>query len=229
MTTGRSGSTSLMQALEAYDDIALPNRQIDCADNELLRPEGLDDHLRAYEALTGRRLDGGPALIEAFYDYSRGAAFAGFKSMPRRHDDFDAFVARPDIQFITLVRADVPSTIASFMLAGRKGTWRRYGRVPAERWVFRPAEDGPVVRALLAGLQNNLRKLARVPNAIRLSYEDLCTPGYVSPALERFFGRPVRLADPQPPVSGARYTGNWEGFLEALGPAAEPGRRPSGR
>lgn len=215
LTTGRSGSTSLMEALERFPDVALPKRQIDCVDSELLRPSGFGEHRRAYQALTGYEIAGQDDLIDAFYRHSGDAAYAGFKSMPHRHERFAAFAARPDIRFIALHRRDVASTVASFLLARRANTWRRRGAPPAQRWTFRPA-DAAEALGVLYRLRLNLRALAAVPNAIRLTYEDLCRPDFTSPELEAFFGRPVRLEAPQPPVPGAAYTENWEDFLACL-------------
>ena len=215
LTTGRSGSTWLMEALARFPDIALPNKQIDCADSELLRPGGFGDHCRAYETLTDAWVIGQQGLIDIFYWHSAGAAFAGFKSMPHRHENFDDFLRRPDIRFISLERADTASTVASFLLALRAGTWRRHGAPPRQRWTFRP-EDAGEVRAVLARLQENRAALARVPGAIRLTYEDLCRDGFAAPELDAFFERPIRFPEARPPVSGAAYTENWDDFLACL-------------
>lgn len=216
LTTGRSGSSSLMRAFETYEDIALPARQLGRDANELLLLRDFERHRRAYEVLLGRPIAGRNALIEAFYRYNAGMAFAGFKSMPHRHADFRHFVARKDIRFITLVRADVASTVASFMLAMRRGTWGRRGELPHKRWTFQP-QDAPEARAILRRLRSNMRALAAVPAAIRLTFEDLCDPAYSAPELDDYFGHPIRLPDPRPPTSGASYTGNWAEFVAALG------------
>ncbi len=216
LTTGRSGSSSLMRAFQVHDDIVVPSQQIGFEGDELLLPHGFERHRRAYEQLLGLPIDGGDALIEAFYRYNAGMAFAGFKSMPHRHADFRDFVAREDIRSITLVRADVASTVASFMLALRQGTWGRRGEAPRKRWTFQP-HDAAEARAILRRLQNNMRALAGVPAAIRLTFEDLCDPECSAPELDDYFGRPIRIADPRPPTSGASYTGNWADFAAALG------------
>ncbi len=215
LTTGRSGSTSLMEALEPYEDIALPKKQIDCADNELLRPRDFARHMQDYAALCGEAVEGQEGLIDAFYRYNAAAPCAGFKSMPHRHENYEAFISRPDIRFITLIREDVASTVASFMLAIYRGTWRRHGNLPAQRWIFRQ-EDAPQAQSILLRLRENLRNLQRVPNAIRLSYEQLCEKDFDSPELAQLFGRPIHIKNPAPPISGAAYTDNWEGFLEAI-------------
>jgi hypothetical protein len=215
LTTGRSGSTWLMQALERFPDVALPKKQIDCIDNELLRPGGFGDHCSAYAALTDAWVSGQEALIETFYWHSAAARFAGFKSMPHRHESYDHFLRRSDIRFITLERADIASTVASFLLAMRTGTWRRHGAPPPQRWTFRPEDSGDA-KAVLARLLENRAALARVPNAIGLTYEELCSHGFASPELDHFFERPIRFGDPKPPVSGAAYTENWDDFLACL-------------
>jgi len=56
-------------------------------------------------------------------------------------------------------------------------------------------------------------QLSQVPNAIALVYEDLCDPGFSCPALDDFFGRPIRLDDPKPPTLAATYVPNWDEFL----------------
>jgi len=221
LTTGRSGSTWLMEALERFPDIALPKKQIDCIDSELLRPGGFGEHCSAYAALTDAWVIGQDGLIDTFFWYSAAASFAGFKSMPHRHENYEDFLRRPDIRFITLERADTASTVASFLLAMRSGTWRRHGTSPPQRWTFR-AEDSGDVQAVLARLLDNRAALARVPNAIRLTYEELCSDNFASPELDDFFERPIRFCNPRPPVSGAAYTGNWDDFLACL---ALPGRR----
>jgi len=121
LTTGRSGSTWLMEALERFPDIALPKKQIDCIDSELLRPGGFGEHCSAYAALTDAWVIGQDGLIDTFFWYSAAASFAGFKSMPHRHESYDEFLKRPDIRFITLQRADTASAVASFLLAMRAG------------------------------------------------------------------------------------------------------------
>lgn len=215
LTTGRSGSTWLMEALARFPDVALPKKQIDCIDSELLRPGGFEAHCHAYEALTGIWVAGQEGLIDTFFRHSAGAAFAGFKSMPHRHENYDDFLRHLDIRFITLERADTASAVASFLLAARAGTWRRRGAPPAQRWVFRP-EDEAEAKSVLARLQENRAALARVPRAIRLTYEDLCREGFASPELDAFFERPIRFANPKPPVCGAAYTANWDAFLACL-------------
>ena len=215
LTTGRSGSTWLMEALERFPDIALPKKQIDCVDSELLRPGGFGAHCRAYESLTGAWVVGQEGLIDTFFWHSAGAAFAGFKSMPHRHETYEDFLRRPDIRFITLERLDTASAVASFLLAARAGTWRRRGAPPAESWTFRP-QDADEARAVLARLLENRAALARVPRAIRLTYEDLCREGFASPELDGFFERPIRFGNPKPPVSGAAYTENWDALLACL-------------
>lgn len=215
LTTGRSGSTWLMEALERFPDIAVPKKQIDCADSELLRPGGYSAHCRAYEALTSTWVVGQESLIDSFFWLSAEAAFAGFKSMPHRHENYDGFLRRRDIRFITLERLDTASTVASFLLAARAGTWRRRGAQPAQRWTFRP-EDEVEAKSVLTRLRENRAALACVPQAIRLTYEDLCREGFASPELDAFFERPIRFGNPQPPVSGAAYTENWAAFLACL-------------
>ena len=60
---------------------------------------------------------------------------------------------------------------------------------------------------------NSAAQLRRVPDAIALTYEDLCRPEFSDPALDAFFGRPIRLDDPKPPTSAETYVSNWPEFL----------------
>src|SRR4030095_2314948 len=136
ITIGRAGSTSLMDRLGRDPDIAVPNKNIPCIDQELTHPERIQTHSAAYGRLCGREIESPEQLIDCFFDFNRDAAFAGFKTMPNRHKDFDAFVRRPDIQFVTLTRRDLPSTVASFLMAMATESWRRYGGPQTARWRF---------------------------------------------------------------------------------------------
>jgi hypothetical protein len=216
MTVGRCGSTALMNALQDFPDIATPGKNIECADHELLHPDCARRYARQYAALAGREIRSPGALIEAFYRHNAGYAYAGFKSMPNRHRQFQRFAASRGIQFITLVRRDVASTVASFMVAMQAGCWRREGGVQTETWTFDPARLGPAVAANLAYVLDSLALIASMPGAIALAYEDLCREDFASPELDGYFDRPVRLPRPKPPLSGSAYTANWPEFLEYL-------------
>src|SRR6185503_1179150 len=110
MTVGRSGSTSLTEALAEINEVALPSRNIVCEDEELVHPARIDGFMQEYSKLAGKPVKTPTELIEAFYALNEAAPYAGFKSMPNRHPDWAAFTTRKDIQFITLRRRDIPST-----------------------------------------------------------------------------------------------------------------------
>ncbi len=240
MTVGRSGSTSLMEAIGRFEDVALPGKDIECEDQELLHQKRVRGYMKQYAALAGGRIAGQGELIEAFYRLNAKKPYAGFKSMPDRHADFAAFSAREDIQFITIQRRDYASTAASFLRAQATGTWRRHGEARGDRWRFDAKRDGKALKANLAYIHGSRARLDGVPGAIHLYYEDLCEPGYASLALDEFFGRPLRFLDPRPATVGASYVENWEEFsafaaaawsaLDAKDKAGkETGRKEAGR
>jgi len=234
LTVGRAGSTALMNCLERYPDVAMPGKNIECVDQELVHPMRIQAHAAAYARLCGRTLTTPEQLIDCFFEVNGNAAFAGFKTMPNRHRDLDRFVARPDITFFTLSRRDVASTVASFLVAMATDSWRRDGGPQTARWTFDAQRDVAAVRSNLRYVVKGDAQLRAVPNAIALDYEDLCDPGFSNPALDAFFGRPIRLDDPKPPTSGDTYVANWpefRAFVEAaqreMAERAPGGQRPS--
>jgi hypothetical protein len=220
MTAGRSGSTSLMDRLARFDDIAMPIKDVDCRDNELLHPQFAPDYSRAYSGFCGTVIDSPHALIEGFYTYHAKDTYAGFKSMPERHEDFDDFVRRPDIQHITLLREDVASTIASFVIAKLAGTWRRFGEPQRLQWRFDPERGDNLLGTINYILDSNAA-IKRMPNAIQLNFEALCSPHFNSTELNDFFGREIRLDNPRPPVHGSTYVDNWDKFEKFVAEVAE--------
>ena len=212
LTVGRAGSTALMDHFARYPDIALPGKNIDCVDQELMHPARLQAHAASYARLRGRAIATAEELIEAFYELNAGAAFAGFKTMPNRHPDLERFVSRPDVQFITLSRRDVASTVASFLMAMATDSWRRHGGAHGARLRFDARRDAAAVSGNLRYVLKSAEQLRRVPRAIALDYEDLCDPSFSAPALDRFFERSIRLDDPRPPTSGESYVENWPEF-----------------
>jgi hypothetical protein len=200
-----------MNVLQAHSDILVPNKQVDCVDNELVHPDFMDDYVGYYARACGRPVADEPALIDAFFETASGFAFAGFKSMPDRHTDIDAFVGRSDIRFIVLKRLDVASTVASFITAIDEGCWRREGGPQPHQWHFGDGHHERI-RGHLKYLTACFACMDRIPGAIRLSYEEVCGPGFSSRELDAFFGRPVAIPDPQPPVSGEDYVENWGEF-----------------
>lgn len=215
LTTGRTGSTSLMNALAEREDVLVPGKLFDCPDNELIHPDKLHDYIKAFSKLSGKRVGGAGELIDGFFEWDSRAAYVGFKSMPNRHRDYADFIRRPDVKFIVLTRADVPATVASFVTAMRTGSWRRYGGGQTSAWTFRQ-EDRKLVLGNLGYIQACRRMLAAVPGAIRLSYEQLCDPAFSCAELDEFFGRPVRIKNPMPPTDAAEYVTNWPEFSEFI-------------
>jgi LPS sulfotransferase NodH len=212
LTVGRAGSTSLMDCLAQYPDIAVPNKNIACIDQELTHPARIQAHAAAYAELCGRAITTPEQLIECFFEINSDAAFAGFKTMPNRHKDLGRFVARSDIQFVTLTRRDLASTVASFLVAMATESWRRSGEPQAARWQFDVQRDAPAVLGNLRYVVRSHAQLNQVRNAIALVYEDLCDPGFFSKELDAFFGRGIRLCDPKPPTSAEAYVANWQEF-----------------
>ena len=221
LTVGRAGSTSLMESLEKIPDLAVPRTNVESEDNELVHPRHVKRHAEEYGKLVKRKIATQPELIDAFFEVNEGAKYAGFKSMPNRHRDFAGFVARKDIQFVTLQRRDLASTAASFHRANETGTWRRHGEPRPDSWTFDVPRDGDRVKANVAYILGSQRLLDAIPGAIRLFYEDLCDPKYASPELDAFFGRPVRLLDPKPATSGRSYVTNWDEFQRFVTAAAK--------
>jgi hypothetical protein len=214
LTVGRAGSTSLMNALAKFDDIAVPSKNIECVDNELVHPEQVSNYARQYSRLCGVPIASPSALIECFFSHNAGYRYCGFKSMPNRHRDFEAFTRREDIRFITLTREDIASTAASFLTALTTNSWRRSGGSQPAKLRFRRTEHERSVLGNLLYIQTSQTLLARVPRAIALTYEALCQPDFSSAALDEFFARPIGIQDPRPPTSGASYIENWDEFRQ---------------
>lgn len=216
LTVGRSGSTSLMNFLSRLPDIALPCKDIDCADNELLHPDRVAKYVQEYAKLCKHPVHTNEDLIECFYRHHAASPYAGFKSMPNRHQDFQAFSSRPDIQLITLVRDDIASTVASFQVAASTGIWRRSGEPHPVRWLFEPARHAQRVIVNLGYVLRSNTALRSIPNAIALTYEALCDPAFNDEKLNRFFGRKICIDNPRPPTHGSSYVENWDEFIGFL-------------
>jgi hypothetical protein len=212
MTVGRCGSTALMRALQAFPDIATPDKNLPCIDNELLHPEQIRRHAQEYARLADTPVETPGQLMQAFYRYNGGQPYAGFKSMPNRHRHFHRFVEAPDIRFITLIRKDIPSTVASFLVAMQTGCWRRDGGAQDLTWTFDEERHGPLAAGNLRYVLDSIRLIESIPERIALVYEDLCREDFSSPELDDFFGRPIRLEAPKPPLHGSRYVANWPEF-----------------
>jgi hypothetical protein len=220
MTTGRSGSTALTEALQS-DEVLLPRDLFDCPDSELLHPRRIRDHVRWFSRELQREIATSSALIDAFYSWPTAAKFVGFKSMPNRHRDFSEFTGRKDVQFITLIREDVPSTVASFRLATlRRGQWKRQGEAQSQSWTFTEKDMPPIFGNLVYILMSQ-HFLRTIPDAINLRYEEICTPDFRDEALDEYFGRQIRLTNPRSPVSGSTYVSNWDVFSRFIEQTSE--------
>lgn len=221
LTIGRTGSTSLMHFLEKFDDIALPSRDTDCIDSELLHPERIQRYMGHYAPYADGPISRPQQLLNAFYAAHKDDAYAGFKSMPNRHPNFAKFISRPDIQFITLVRRDIASTVASFLMAMETGSWRRSGEGMVRSLKFDPSKHAEKVLGNLDYVLRSYAMLECVPKAIKLDYESLCDPKFANPGLNEFFEREIKIDDPKPPTSGESYVENWHEFKTFLIQGAE--------
>lgn len=226
MTMGRSASTTLMAALEAETDIALPNKDIYCPGNELLHPVDMSLYETYYSGRTGRPITTPPDLVEAFYVCHADANFAGFKSFPSRHPDMASFSTHNDTRFVALLRHDLPSAVASFLMARAvSGQWARQGGPQTLHWQFDPELYARSVEAKIIEVVGECRALLQIPNAIRLTYEQLCGPNFSSAALDALFERPIRIANPRPPTHAADYVDNWDefsAFVQATADRVDP-------
>lgn len=214
-TTGRAGSTALMNYLEAFHDIGLPNKNIKCPDNELIHPKRIGVIANQYQALCKVPITSQDELIEQFFNYNEDFAYAGFKSMPLRHNNLQKITARPDIKFFILTRADLYSTVASFFVAIHTGSWQRSGEPQQVKWYFRPEHEKQVF-GHLRYIYESHQLLKNIKSAVRISYEDLCLPDFQQHELDHFFGRSVKIANPQKPVSAMDYVLNWDAFAKFI-------------
>ena len=211
VTTGRAGSTSLLAALGAYHDIAVPAKQIDCPDNEIFRRRNPHVYWSDYERLSGLPIHDDISLARAFYLSNAAAPYAGFKTMPNRHRNLAKLLADLSVQAIALIRRDIPATIASFLLAIDSGNWRRPPTEAPGVLRYTPALN-PRIDSHLVYLLRASQTLASLPHAIRLSYEDLCTPNFDDPELQAFFGRRVTLPEPRAPLDPRTYVEGWPSY-----------------
>lgn len=213
LTSGRAGSTALMDVLAGNSRVATPGADVECVDHELLHPARAADYARFYSARNNTPIRSSSGLVDAFYASHEEAGWAGFKTMFNRHKDLPDLVGREDIRFITLLRRDIPATVASFMLAMEQGTWRREGGPTAQRWTFSEENRERVLSNIAYVLQSH-RIIDSVPNAIALEYEKLCRPDFSSPELDEFFQERIFLPDAKPPVDPATYVSNWDHFQD---------------
>jgi len=211
LTSGRAGSTSLMYALAAHNDIAVPSKQIDCPSNEIYGVINPERYWPAYAELAGMPVTDELALAAAFYASNEAANYAGFKTMPNRHRQLGRMIANNEIQVIGLFRRDLPATIASFIAARDVKSWARKGEPQDYRFRFSAAIE-PRVDTHLAYLLKSLYLLTRIRGAITIEFEQLCTEAFSDRRLNDYFARPIRLQEPRPPIEASSYVENWPAF-----------------
>jgi hypothetical protein len=200
-----------MKVLEGFDDVIVPNKNIDCSNNELVQPRFVKQYKKQYEELTKTRIKTNQALIDQFYLYNQDFEYVGFKTMPLRHKANLEFMQRDDIQFVALIREDIPSTVASFIAARKRNTWDRKGGANQTKLVLK-GFDKLMVWGNIRYIRESLKLINNTTDAIHIKYEDLCNPNFSNSALNEFFNRPIKLAKPVRPTSGEDYMEDWEGF-----------------
>jgi hypothetical protein len=131
--------------------------------------------------------------------------------MVNRHQYLEALTQSREIKIITLARADLASTVASFIIATRAGTWRRNGGVQQHRLTL-DADLRQQALAHLDYLTQSLRVIGEIPHAIRLEYEDLCRPDFANSELNDYFGRKIQLSRPKSQTRAEDYVDNWLEF-----------------
>lgn len=218
LTPGRSGSTSLMDVLEEFENVAVPNKNIECENNELLHPRFVSRHKNQYEDLCKCKINTNRELMDQFFLYNKNYDYAGFKSMPVRHRDDPGFLLRADIKYIILIREDIPSTVASFLAANLSNSWDRRGENRSKK-IRISGLDYFMVLGNTFYIRRSMEMIKQINNPINIKYEDLCNLGYQNPTLDQFFDQPITLKNPRPPTSGADYVEDWgrfQKFVEGL-------------
>lgn len=204
-----------MRALNAFDDIASPCKNSQLLFSELLHPNLLEEAYSIYSAL-GDLTDRTPSkLIDCFYDVNSSFPYAGFKLLFCQSAGVEQLWFSEDVQVITLLRHDIPSTMASLMMASDTGDWNREGGGHRRGWSYSSARGGELKERVAAHFKA-VTSLMSIPNSIVIYYEDITQSGFVSASLREFFGRDVRLAEPRKPTSGEQYVRNWGEFRDLV-------------
>jgi hypothetical protein len=211
ITPGRAASTAFMNVIANSEDVAVPNKNIECPNNELVQPRFVRKYKQQYAELSQKPIKTNRELIEQFFRYNHQCAYVGFKTMPLRHKGDPGFLLRDDIKFVILARDDIPSTVASFLNARKANTWNRTGGSHKAKMVV-----GWFDKLLIWGNINYVHKslvaMDKIKNAVRISYEELCSPAFSNAELDGFFGRTIKLDNPLRPTSGEDYVENWDEF-----------------
>jgi hypothetical protein len=211
ITPGRAASTALMNVIADSEDVAVPNKNIDCPNNELVQHRFVKKYRQQYAELSQKPIKTNRELIEQFFRYNYHYTYVGFKTMPLRHKDDPGFLLQDDIQFIVLARNDIASTVASFLHARKANTWDRTGgsyQAKLKIGLF----DKFLIWGNVRYIRNSLAMIEKINNPIQISYESLCSPNFQNDELNEFFNRTIRLSNPLKPTSGEDYVENWEGF-----------------
>lgn len=198
----RSGSTFLMNRLAMSVDAFTPN-----VNHEEL--------FNVYERLFNccvLGLDGSSerGMAEMFFQRSQ-QRFAGFKTMPSFHHEWQDILASPEIQFITLMRQDFLSCLASTIVSERIFDWRSPAREQLAGQPLKFATLYPTRRKLeihLGLLLNRLlidyrclETLNERPSTIALTTEALTDAGFRHDRLDNFFEKPIVLRGFMPPTN----------------------------
>lgn len=215
ITTGRTGSSSFFNALRRFDDIRIPSYGGGCDTAELIHPLYMPLFAATYSQADIDRLPEKLELINDFYKYSDGKQFAGFKLLYSQLVEVESFLEREDVQFFVLLRKDIPSHMASQMMATDTGLWGRTGGPHTRSWNYAPQRK-PGLTAALLNLKKAFNTFEGVKNAHVFYYEDLAGEGFFFDELDAFFGRHICLDEPKSPTSGAQYVGNWNYFRDEV-------------
>jgi hypothetical protein len=203
-----------MDALREVPGISMPSDDLPwCVDEEIVHPRRKDRTYSEYSNLLGRHVASSAELVDAFFQRHAGATYAGFKTMPLRHDPFDALSTRQDIQFIVLTRRDFASTVASLHLAKWKSTWKREGGPQSIHWQYTPTQNGRL-KPTIDYLNRSIAMLKTLVNPISIYYEDLVESDFCNADLNRFFGHTIKLTTAKGATTAKQYVLGWAEFKD---------------
>jgi hypothetical protein len=189
----RSGSTFLVEYLALKSGAFTPN-------------VNHQELFNVYERLFNScalQLDGSDeaGMLQSFFARST-KQFAGLKTIPSFHRQWRDILELPGIQFITIARRDILSSIASMLVSERTRRWDLPGREQLagkeqfSLW-FRDRRDREMTLGdLLGRLLFDLRSLERLeerPGTIRIRSEDLAGRVYESSELNAFFEQRIPI------------------------------------
>lgn len=190
----RSGSTFLIERLVRAAD----------ADAPLVNHKEL---FNLYERLFNTcvlQLDGSTELgmLRSFFARST-KQFAGLKTIPSFHREWASVAAVPDLQFITISRKDVLSSIASILVSENTRIWDRTAREQLDgrpgnfgHWFRDRREQEMVLGDLINRFLFDTRSIEQLnarPTTIALTCEELVGDTFRSEQLDEFFGQRMSL------------------------------------